>query len=170
MSKPPSPICVRRRLDTPTDVKPTRQAARILLLDESGSLLLIRGFDPGDPSAGAFWFTPGGGLEPGEDFEQAARRELLEETGAIAERLVEIGDERITEFTIEGQFYVQAERFFAVRVRHFEPVATALTDLEVRSHLESRWWRREDFEAERPLAYPVDLTTWWEEAARRTAV
>lgn len=149
---------------------PTRRAARILLLDESDALLLIRGFDPGDPSAGDFWFTPGGGLEPGEDFEQAARRELLEETGAIAEELVEIGDERIAEFTIEGLFFVQAERFFAVRVTRFEPVATALTDLELRSHLESRWWRREDFEEERPVAYPVDLTIRWEEAARRTAL
>lgn len=146
---------------------PTRRAARILLLDESDALLLIRGFDPGDPAAGSFWFTPGGGLERDEGFEQAARRELHEETGAVAEQLVEIGDERIAEFTIEGEFFVQAERFFAVRVRRFEPVATALTDLELRSHLESRWWRREDFEAERPVAYPADLTVRWGDAAAR---
>lgn len=149
---------------------PTRQAARILVLDENDALLLIRGFDPGDPAAGSFWFTPGGGLEPGEDFEEAARRELLEETGAVAERLIEIGDEGIAEFTIEGLFFVQAERFFAIRVPHFEPVATALTDLELRSHLESRWWHREDFDAKQPVAYPADLTVRWEAAARRTAL
>jgi 8-oxo-dGTP pyrophosphatase MutT (NUDIX family) len=149
---------------------PTRQAARILLLDEDDALLLICGFDPGEPAAGTFWFTPGGGLEPGEDFDQAARRELLEETGATAERLVEIGAQRIAEFTIEGQFFVQAERFFAVRLSRFDPIATALTDLELRSHLESRWWRRDEFDSVRPVAYPPDLTFRWEEAVRRTAL
>ena len=36
---------------------------------------------------GGYWTMPGGALEPGESLEQAARRELLEETGLVAERL-----------------------------------------------------------------------------------
>lgn len=147
---------------------PTRRAARLLVVDELDALLLIRGLDPGDPDAGSWWFTPGGGLEPGESFEDAARRELTEETGAVAGALHPVGDERLAEFTLEGRLLVQTERFFAVRLPHFEPVPTALTDLEQRSHLESRWWTRAEFDAEQPLAFPDDLGIRWERALRLT--
>ncbi|WP_293914844.1 NUDIX domain-containing protein [Deinococcus sp.] len=49
--------------------------ASAVLLDEAGRVLLQRRGDDG------LWGLPGGGLESGETFEQAARRELNEETG-----------------------------------------------------------------------------------------
>ncbi|BDP40665.1 DNA mismatch repair protein MutT [Deinococcus aetherius] len=47
----------------------------VLLRDESGRVLLQRRGDDG------LWGLVGGGLEPGENFLEAAHRELLEETG-----------------------------------------------------------------------------------------
>ena len=47
-----------------------RNAARVLLIDPGGRLLLVHGGDPADPSAGSWWFTPGGGMEPGESAEE----------------------------------------------------------------------------------------------------
>ncbi|MDP9764307.1 NUDIX domain-containing protein [Deinococcus enclensis] len=47
----------------------------VLLQDETGRVLLQRRGDDGR------WGTPGGGLNPGEDFLTAAHRELFEETG-----------------------------------------------------------------------------------------
>ena len=58
-----------------------RLAARVLLLDEGSRILLFRGGDPAAPERGTWWFTPGGGLEPGETRHQGAARELFEETG-----------------------------------------------------------------------------------------
>ena len=47
----------------------------VVLLNEQGEWLLQRRSDSG------LWGVPGGGMEVGESFEQAAARELLEETG-----------------------------------------------------------------------------------------
>src|SRR5258708_35812358 len=57
----------------------TRPAGRVILLDPDDRVLLMR-YDDGPPN-GVHWSTPGGGLEPGEDYASAAQRELSEETG-----------------------------------------------------------------------------------------
>lgn len=49
-----------------------------MVQDERGRVLLVR--RARDPEAGR-WTVPGGHVEPGETFEQAARREVREETG-----------------------------------------------------------------------------------------
>ena len=61
-----------------------RDAARVLVIDETDQILLIRGQDPSRPEIGSWWYAPGGGLEPGESHSEAAARELWEETGLRA--------------------------------------------------------------------------------------
>ena len=64
----------------------TYDVALVLLVDSSGAVLLQHR----DPDAGASpnqWSLPGGHVEPGESPEEAARRELLEETGLTAGEL-----------------------------------------------------------------------------------
>ncbi|MDN4526837.1 NUDIX hydrolase [Fictibacillus fluitans] len=55
--------------------------ACVLLFDNKGEILLQKRKDNG------CWGLPGGALEPGEQLEEAAARELLEETGYIARDL-----------------------------------------------------------------------------------
>lgn len=61
-----------------TDVQ---RAAGVLLTSPAGRVLLMRR-RPGGEDHGGEWAFPGGGIEDGETAEQAARRELSEETGA----------------------------------------------------------------------------------------
>ena len=57
-----------------------RRVAIVFLVDASGRLLLQHR-DANIPVSPNQWSPPGGGIEPGETPEDAARRELLEETG-----------------------------------------------------------------------------------------
>lgn len=57
-----------------------RRVAAVLLVDRSGRILLqLRSADA--PASPGQWSFPGGGIEQGEEPEEAARRELREETG-----------------------------------------------------------------------------------------
>ncbi|MFC7712302.1 NUDIX hydrolase [Micromonospora lupini] len=64
----------------------TYDVALVLLVDPSGAVLMQHR-DAHAPVSPNQWSLPGGHVEPGESPEQAARRELLEETGLTAGEL-----------------------------------------------------------------------------------
>lgn len=131
-----------------------RPAARILLLDPAGRVLLFR-FDPGDRPA--FWCTPGGALDPGESYERAARRELLEETGIAADPGPQVLRRAIEFVTIEGVPVSADERYFLVRSANAEVRTTGHTALERRVMTRWRWFSQSDLAALGEPYFPGDL-------------
>ncbi|MCW2392311.1 NUDIX hydrolase [Sphingobium sp. B11D3A] len=137
-----------------------RPAARLLVTDPQGRLLLFR-FTPDDRPP--FWVTPGGAVDRGETFEQAARRELREETGLDLEPgpLVAVRD--VTFVTLEGIPVDAEERFYAVPVAEARIDTAGHTDLEKAVMLSHRWWTPQELAAHDEAWYPVDLLDIWQE-------
>jgi 8-oxo-dGTP pyrophosphatase MutT (NUDIX family) len=72
-----------------------RRAAVVLVGSGDGRVLAVS-----RPRPPWRYALPGGNVEPGESYEQAARRELLEETGLAADRLVRVHADRHGDTTV----------------------------------------------------------------------
>lgn len=146
-----------------------RTSARVVLLDERDRILLMRGCDPKTPES-PFWFTIGGGVDPGESLRAAAVRELWEETGYTADPAALRGPiwRRVAVFPFDGELIRAEELFFALRVPAYEPNPGNLTSLEKRSVTGHRWCTPADIvalEAAGEPVYPYNLDELLAEAA-----
>ena len=119
-----------------------RTSARVVLLDESGAVLLLRGSDPAlAERAPKWWFTVGGEVQQGERLAEAAARELAEETGLRVAPADMVGPvwRRDQVFEFNGSLIDSEEFYFVHRTRRFEPSRTGRTDLE-RSYIHGHRW------------------------------
>ena len=131
-----------------------RPAARILLVDGGGRVLLFR-FDA--PDRAPFWCTPGGAVDAGETYAEAARRELVEETGIVADPGPEVAQRTVEFLTLEGVEVRADERWFRVNVDACDIDIGGHTELERRVMTQWRWFRRVELAAWPETIYPVDL-------------
>jgi 8-oxo-dGTP pyrophosphatase MutT (NUDIX family) len=134
-------IRTRKRITDVADNQPLlRPAARVLLIDEQDRVLLLRA----NVGSGDVWITPGGALEPGESAEEAARRELWEETGIEAADLSVCVWTRTHSFTWGNRRYEQHERFFVARAAAPTISMANCGAEELRFLSEWRWWTAEE--------------------------
>ncbi|WP_035797728.1 NUDIX hydrolase [Kitasatospora mediocidica] len=133
-----------------------RRAARVLLLDGESRLLLFHGFDPAEP-ARTWWFTPGGGLEPGEDSREAALRELAEETGLTAVRLGPVVAVDLAAFSYDGEEYEQEQWFHLAHTEETALDCSGSPAAEQPQLREAHWWTVAELRATAETVYPRGL-------------
>jgi 8-oxo-dGTP pyrophosphatase MutT (NUDIX family) len=131
-----------------------RRAARLIVLDPAGRALMFRYDVPGrDP----FWVTAGGECEPGESFEDAARRELVEETGFTADPGPQIARMTPEFITVEGEPVQADERFFLVRVAEAQIDTSGHTETEQALMTQHRWFTLDELEDWPEAVFPANL-------------
>jgi 8-oxo-dGTP pyrophosphatase MutT (NUDIX family) len=136
----------------------SRSAVRVLLL-APGSVLLFRDTDPGLPGS-TWWMTPGGGIDAGESPQEAAVREVHEETG-LTVRFDSVGAPFAHRVVVHGysdQITVQDELFFAVELDAAFEVSTAgHTASERESVVGHRWWPLVELARSDAVMWPLAL-------------
>lgn len=121
-------------------------AARALVIDESGRVLLLSWRNP---DGRVVWMTPGGGIEAGETPQEACLRELREEAGIEAG---EVG-RYLARLKIKTSLRDRDEHHFLIR--HAGEVGFAT--LPDPGTEDSRWWTLEELEASTELFHPWNV-------------
>ncbi|HET6400922.1 MAG TPA: NUDIX hydrolase [Candidatus Kapabacteria bacterium] len=124
-----------------------RNQARGIVINSRGEMLLVKHADtvpadPNEPERLEYWVAPGGGLEVGETYEEAAIREVFEETGLevrgecrhihTLEKLLMFGNELRM---MHAQYYLIHHAEEPSEVRNADP-GEGITDV--------RWWSYEE--------------------------
>jgi 8-oxo-dGTP pyrophosphatase MutT (NUDIX family) len=132
-----------------------RQASRLILIDLEGRILLFR---HARRNGETFWAPPGGGLERGETFEQAALREAREELGLACPALTFLW-ERVTDFVYIDRPVRQRERFFGVHGDLSGLLANVQEIHREESISETKWWTLSELESTDEQVFPEELAT-----------
>lgn len=136
-----------------------RPSSRLLLIDPTGRVLLFRfSFATGALAGTTYWATPGGAVEDGETFEQAAIRELGEETGLKVDGVGgPVAGRQFVMSTPGGETVLADERYFLVRTAGRAVSRERWTPSEKSVMTAHRWWSPRDLAHTSERVYPEDL-------------
>jgi 8-oxo-dGTP pyrophosphatase MutT (NUDIX family) len=143
-----------------------RLSARLLISTPQRRVLLFRFVHKSGVLAGkVYWATPGGGVEHGETFADAAIRELREETGIRETRVSGPVERREVPLQLpDGERVLAIEQYFVVNADTESISRDGWTAQEMEVMADHRWWSREELSSTSETIYPERLVEMLDEA------
>ena len=137
-----------------------RNAVRVVLTDASGRVLLFH-VVTAEEAPGGWWELPGGGIDPGETYLEAAVREIREETGLVLDPAAVSPPawRRDSTWHSRGRRRLQHEVVVRARIALDQPPITdgGRTPEEVEDYVTARWWPVPEIIRSRERFYPGRL-------------
>lgn len=136
-----------------------RPSSRLIIVSPDNRVLLFRFCHKDGALRGkTYWATPGGGLEKNESFEQAAIRELFEETGLIRTLTgSQIASQNFTMMLPSGETVLAEERFFMIDANTVELDRSGWSSNEQEVIRDYHWWTIEELIHTNETIFPRDL-------------
>jgi 8-oxo-dGTP pyrophosphatase MutT (NUDIX family) len=136
-----------------------RIRAGLLVVRADTRVLLFRYvFTEGPLAGGDYWATAGGGVEDSETIQQAAIRELKEETGFdVTDPGPVVARREVTLQMPDGEHLISDEYYFRIGVPAVDISRAGWTAHERNVTAEHHWWSRSELLATADTVYPEDL-------------
>jgi 8-oxo-dGTP pyrophosphatase MutT (NUDIX family) len=149
-------------------------SVKVILLNEDDEMLLMSADDPlttsiEGKSHGRFWFPIGETIEKGETLEEAAIREIYEETGLAKEKfelgpVVWFGE---FDYILKGVLTRQKEKYIVARTKQKNVSLTALDEWEQKVVQTIEWFSLEKINNSEEIIFPILLPKYLPEIISR---
>lgn len=148
---------IEMRMSDAVPAPKRRRSARVILLSPAGEVLLISFRVPRSDGEFAFWATPGGEVEEGEEYVAAAQRELREELELTVELQGPVHLSEV-EFEHNGVLTRSTDVFFLGKCEREAPRLRPFTQEERAVIQSSRWWTLDEIDTTPENVFPEALS------------
>jgi len=122
-----------------------RNSSRAVMLNTKNEIFLIRYFFDYFKDKNTVWLTPGGGLEDGETYEEALKREVFEETGVRLDGKYRYLFFRDRIYTLsDGEKVLGHEQYYLVRIGKEAFSFENWTKSEQKRMSDPKWWSKRE--------------------------
>lgn len=135
-----------------------RKSSRVIVLNKKNEIFLFQYMFDYLAESHTIWITPGGGLEEGESFEDALKRELFEELGVqVMEECPEVYYRNPLYTMNNGEVIKSVERFFLVSLEDEQFSYANWTESEKNRMLAGKWWSVEEIQQSKDEFFTTDI-------------